>query len=293
MEIFSFRNGSLHFQDHNLRDILSQLYAPKSLLNIPPSNFVEEGWINFVHYFGASINIIVAFYTFMNFCYMVGALLFFVIDKLQLMKRYKIQQEKYPNAADYKKAMLNLFQNYILVIYPLIYFTYPLLSMLNFQMGLPLPTLFTWVWQMFFCIIVEDVVHYWLHRALHIPFLYKSIHKVHHHFAAPFGLVAAYAHPAEVIILGIPTFMGPLILRTHYFIFFSFILYRQIDAVVTHSGYDFPHPFDLLPFYGGTVSHDFHHKSFLFNYSSRFIFMDKLCGTYKESPSVGDKSKNI
>jgi len=149
-------------------------------------------------------------------------------------------------------------------------------------MSLPLPSLWTFTWNMAFCIFTEDVLHYWLHRFLHIPKWYKLIHKVHHTFSAPFGFTASYAHPLEVLILGIPTFAGPMIIQCHYFTFFCWIIFRQLDAVGTHSGYDLPHIFDLLPFFGGTLVHDFHHKNFIFNYSSRFTFMDKWFGTYKE-----------
>ena len=85
--------------------------------------------------------------------------------------------------------------------------------------------------------VVEDTVHYWSHRWLHTPKLYKFvpsfcsllsscsksltsfvtparnrwIHKVHHEYPAPFGLTAEYAHPLEVMILGSGTVGGPII----------------------------------------------------------------------------------
>ena len=49
------------------------------------------------------------------------------------------------------------------------------------------------------CLMIEDTWHYFLHRALHDKRIYKHIHKVHHHFQAPFGMVAEYAHPAETM----------------------------------------------------------------------------------------------
>jgi len=118
---------------------------------------------------------------------------------------------------------------------------------------------------------------------LHTPYFYKNIHKIHHYYSAPFGLAASYSHPLEVLILGLPTFLGPAILKTHYFTFFSWVLFRQLDAVSTHCGYDLPHPFNLLPYHGGAKDHDFHHKNFICNYSSRFVFMDKIFGTYRAS----------
>lgn len=286
MELLS-ANGSLQLED--VKHFVSQLYASKSVHTVAPTNIIEEWWLYLVQYFG-DFNMLLAAYMFMNVCYLLGAICFWFIDKMHLMEKYKIQHDKYATAVDYGKCIRNLVQNYILVVIPLIYVVYPLShSVMKFEMALPLPNISTFLFQLFLCTVIEDVAHYWLHRALHIPFLYKRIHKVHHTFAAPFGLTASYAHPVEVIILGIPTFLGPFILNTHYFTFFSFIIFRQMDAVMTHSGYDLPHPFDIFSFHGGTKMHDFHHRAFIWNYSSRFTFMDTWCGTYKEEPIVHKK----
>ena len=51
----------------------------------------------------------------------------------------------------------------------------------------------------FICLVIEDTWHYFLHRVLHDKRIYKYIHKVHHHFQSPFGMVAEYAHPAETL----------------------------------------------------------------------------------------------
>jgi len=224
-----------------------------------------------------------AFYVFMNTCYAIGGFSFWLCDRYKWLHAYKIQYQKYPNTPDYITCLMNLFQNYVLIIFPLIYASYPLFTSLGFTSGLPLPPLSTFILHFCFCLVVEDITHYLLHRLLHIPFLYKKIHKVHHQFAAPFGLAASYAHPIEVLVLGFATFLGPLLIRPHFFTFFFWVLYRQLDAVATHSGYDLPTPLNLIPFYGGTATHDYHHKSFIWNYSSRFIFMDLLFGTFKEA----------
>eukprot|EP01114_Cavostelium_apophysatum_P003140 TRINITY_DN1289_c0_g1_i1.p1 TRINITY_DN1289_c0_g1~~TRINITY_DN1289_c0_g1_i1.p1 ORF type:complete len:297 (+),score=47.82 TRINITY_DN1289_c0_g1_i1:104-994(+) len=275
----------------DVKQLVQQLYASKSVHTVPPTNIAEEWWLSFVLQFG-DFNCLLVFYMFMNFCYFIGGLLFWMIDRTQLLDRFKVQRDKYATNIDYWFCIKNLVQNYIFVIVPLIYAVYPLsTAFLGLPMALPLPGLASYLCQVFFCILVEDVGHYWLHRMLHIPFLYKRIHKVHHRYAAPFGLSASYAHPLEVIILGIPTFLGPFILQTHYIVFFSFILYRQLDAVATHSGYDLPHPLDILSFHGGIKMHDYHHKTFNCNYSSRFTYMDKFFGTYKEGTSSEETIK--
>jgi len=256
--------------------------------DIEPANLFEDAWQTLLTYTG-DLYLIVVFYCFMNTFYFLGGAFFWFCDRYQLLHNYKIQVEKYPDTTEYIRCALNLFQNYILVIFPIIFITFPLFRMLGFKTSLPFPDIQTFTLHFIFQVIVEDVAHYCLHRLLHTPWLYKNIHKVHHQFSTPFGLAAAYAHPAEVLILGFCTFLGALIIGPHMFTFLSWVLYRQLDAVGTHCGYDLPNIMNLVPFYGGTASHDYHHKSFIFNYSSRFTFMDHLCGTHKEPIHPGKK----
>lgn len=58
---------------------------------------------------------------------------------------------------------------------------------------------------------MEDAWHYFAHRGLHHKSIYKHIHKLHHEFSAPFGLAAEYAHPIEILVLGLGTVGGPLL----------------------------------------------------------------------------------
>lgn len=53
--------------------------------------------------------------------------------------------------------------------------------------------------QLLLCLIVEDTWHYFIHQALHHRSIYKYIHKVHHNYQAPFGMVAEFAHPLETM----------------------------------------------------------------------------------------------
>ena len=131
-------------------------------------------------------------------------------------------------------------------------------------------------------LIIEDIAQYIFHRALHYPYFYKWIHKEHHVNTAPFALAASHAHWMEILILGFCTFLGPLVWQSHLLSFFIWINVRQLDAVKTHCGWVFPYdPCHLVPGYGGTLFHDYHHKAFNHNYASRFIIIDYVLGTYK------------
>jgi len=147
------------------------------------------------------------------------------------------------------------------------------------------PSLLTFLAHMFLCWLGEDFFQYFFHRLLHVPWFYKNVHKLHHEFQTPFALAGSYSTPYELVFLSICTFMPALLLRPHFFTFLVWILARQMDAVLEHSGYYLWNPLHVLPYYGGIVFHDFHHTGFTTNFASRFTFLDRLFGTYKEPPS--------
>lgn len=82
--------------------------------------------------------------------------------------------------------------------------------------------------------------------------------------AAPNSLSGEYAHPAETLILGVGTIIGPLCLAHHITSVYIWIGIRLLQVVECHSGYDFPwSPRKFIPFWGGAEFHDFHHETFV------------------------------
>lgn len=199
--------------------------------------------------------------------------------------------KKFNGLTNYWICLKNIALNYIFVIVPLILTAYPLLYFLNIRYDLPFPSFLEVFIHNIIFLFGEDFFEYWGHRMLHHPYLYKRIHKLHHQFTTPFGLTASVAHPIETIILGMATFFPAFIVRPHLFTFYVWIQVRQIDAVITHCGYELPSILHFLPFYGGTKFHDYHHVSFNYNFASRFTFIDKWCGTYKEPPELSQNKK--
>lgn len=157
--------------------------------------------------------------------------------------------------------------------------------MIGIRTSLPLPSLMEIISQLFVYFLVEDFTNYWIHRFLHCKWGYEKIHKVHHEYTSPIAYAAPYVHWAEVLILGIPSFLGPAMVPGHMITFWLWIALRQIEAIETHSGYDFPWTFTkFIPFYGGADYHDYHHYvggQSQSNFASVFTYCDYIYGTDK------------
>jgi methylsterol monooxygenase len=114
-------------------------------------------------------------------------------------------------------------------------------------------------YQVLLFMLFEDFYHYWMHRLLHHGAWYKYIHKMHHEYAAPFGITAEYAHPLETLILGIGTIGGPILFVAatgdlHIITVLAWITVRLLQTVDAHSGYDFPWSLrHIFPMWGGKV----------------------------------------
>ncbi|KAJ3306529.1 C-4 sterol methyl oxidase [Kappamyces sp. JEL0829] len=209
---------------------------------------------------------------------------YYIADFIPSLQKYKLQ----PNASISSKVWWQCFRQMIL---EQMFLHFPL--MLNFtktvtDIGMdltgPLPSYAEIVPACLFFLVVEDFFGYWLHRALHWGPLYKYIHKVHHTYTAPFGLVAEYGHPAETLLLGIGFTTGPIVWTKtygmHAFTMVIWIAIRLITTIDTHCGYSFPFALSkYFPLWGGSSFHDFHHQHFVGNYGSSFRFWDWLMGT--------------
>lgn len=175
---------------------------------------------------------------------------------------------------------------------PQIWLFHPLAQFCGLSTTVPFPSLLTMAYQIAIFFVMEDTWHYWSHRALHTPKLYKMIHKIHHQYSAPFGLAAEYASPIEVLLLGFGTVVCPILWCAvthdlHILTMYTWIVLRLFQAIDAHSGYEFPwslHHF--LPFWAGADHHDVHHEKFIGNYSSSFRWWDLICGTESGSAAA-------
>ncbi|KAK2814213.1 C-4 sterol methyl oxidase [Arthroderma sp. PD_2] len=224
-----------------------------------------------------------------------------IIDRLPYFNRYKIQSvslaHKIPTLQEQWNCAKLVLLSHFTVELPQICnrLFHPMAQYCGLATTAPFPPLWKMAYQIAIFFVLEDTWHYFSHRAFHWGPLYKSVHKIHHQYSAPFGLAAEYASPIEVMALGFGTVICPILWCAltgdlHLLTMYIWIVFRLFQAIDAHSGYEFPwslHHF--LPFWAGADHHDVHHEKFVGNYASSFRWWDYLLDTEYDAAALQKK----
>ncbi|XP_041357077.1 fatty acid hydroxylase domain-containing protein 2-like [Gigantopelta aegis] len=242
-------------------------------------SFWQAQWENIYALFGKDDMAIGIWGTFIvtNLVFWLFNILLMVLDLTgwpAILKCYKIQPDKNNplSKADLLRVVYRVSFNSLCLSLPLMVIMYWMYKLRGCEFGGELPT-FHWVLlELTIFTMVEEVAFYYSHRLFHHPKLYKHIHKIHHEYTAPFGLVSVYAHPIEHVIANlVPPMLGPLIMGSHLATAWMWFSLALMSTTVSHCGYHFP----FLP---SPEAHDFHHHKFNQNYGVLGV-LDRLHGT--------------
>ena len=259
--------------------------------------YIEKLWASYYIYMNNDILATgLLFFITHELMYFGRCLPWFIIDKTPWFNRYKIQPTKIPTNQEQWECFKTVLKQHFLVEALPIWLFHPVCAKLGITYDVPFPNWKIQAIQIAIFFICEDFWHFVFHSLFHQGWFYKNIHKVHHKYVAPFGLAAEYAHPVEVMALGVGTVGFPILyayLATvytnmpplHLFTLTTWIVLRLFQAVDSHSGYDFPWSLNkFFPLWAGAAHHDEHHHYFIGNYASSFTLWDWLfqteCGTY-------------
>ncbi|KAH7102426.1 C4-methyl sterol oxidase [Auriculariales sp. MPI-PUGE-AT-0066] len=265
----------------------SRLYANQPDFSYGDLSWAEQRWVDWHSMFSdPAIATAVMSFLLHEFVYFGRCIPWMIIDAIPYFRQWKLQPAKVPTMAEQWYCIKQLLITHFTVQLPLIYLFHPTAKFFNMKTWeVPFPTWQTSVYQIIIFFFMEDAWHYFAHQALHWGPLYKHIHKIHHKYSAPFGLAAEYAHPVEILILGIGTVFGPVLYvsitrNLHIITMHIWICLRLFQAIDAHSGYDFPWSLhNWFPLWSGAEHHDYHHMAFTNNFSTSFRYLDYIFGT--------------
>lgn len=148
---------------------------------------------------------------------------------------------------------------------------------------------FVWFILMFFIIRFWQSFHfYWIHRLIHLPWLFKRVHSLHHRNVNVGPWSGLAMHPVEHWFY----YSGILIhfvLPSHpiHVIFHLFAL--NLGAVYSHSGFDKLLVRGKEIIKGGSFHHQLHHRYFECNYGSEEIPLDRWFHSFHDGTRAATK----
>jgi len=194
-----------------------------------------------------------------------------------IFKKFSIQKKPYVKGLFSKRMPLYLFNiTLLLTISGFGAFFFADFFNQEFSIG-------TIIFQVIFAFVIDDIFFYFYHRWLHEnKYMLKTVHSIHHRATKPFPLEYLYAHPIEWMLGMIGAFLGFAILfifmPVNIYAFWIFGGLRNLHEIHIHSDLELPVS-SKIPLLSKTKHHDDHHAKLTGNYSSTFMWMDRLFKT--------------
>jgi Delta7-sterol 5-desaturase len=142
-------------------------------------------------------------------------------------------------------------------------------------------------------LVLQETYYYWLHRWMHIPAVFKVVHKWHHDSQIASPWTAFSFHPIEGFIQAVFLPLLLLFLPLNVYVLVIMLVIMSFSSVINHLDIEiYPRWFSKLLFFKtiiGATHHSLHHKQYKYNYGLYFTWWDKWLDT--ESPVYDDLFK--
>jgi len=131
--------------------------------------------------------------------------------------------------------------------------------------------------------LIHDFYFYMTHRWLHIPWIYKRFHTIHHASLHPSPWASFSFHPVESLIEALPLPLITLFLPIHPLVLLIYLTVMTLSAIINHLGFEVlpvgsaTHPIGKW-FISGT-HHAGHHRFYKYNFGLFYTFWDHILGT--------------
>jgi len=127
-------------------------------------------------------------------------------------------------------------------------------------------------------ILFTDFCIYWIHRGLHHPRIYKTLHKPHHKWIMPTPYASHAFHPVDGFAQSVPYHLFPFIFPLQKLAYVALFAFINIWTVLIHDGEYVANS----PIINGAACHTMHHLYFNYNYGQFTTLWDRLGGSYRK-----------
>jgi len=127
-------------------------------------------------------------------------------------------------------------------------------------------------------LLFTDCGIYFAHRWLHLPSVYKHIHKPHHKWIMPTPYASHAFHPVDGFIQSIPIHLFPFVFPMQKWAYMGAFVVINIWTVIIHDGEFVANN----PIVNGAACHTTHHLYFNYNYGQYTTLWDRLGGSYRQ-----------
>ncbi|CAO3673672.1 unnamed protein product [Umbelopsis vinacea] len=119
---------------------------------------------------------------------------------------------------------------------------------------------------------------YWIHRGLHHPSVYKTIHKPHHKWIVPTPFASHAFHPLDGYVQSIPYHLFVYIIPMNKWLYIAMFIFVNCWTVMIHDG-NFLLRSSVI---NSSAHHSVHHLYFNYNYGQYFTLWDRFGGSHRQ-----------
>ena len=129
-----------------------------------------------------------------------------------------------------------------------------------------------------FFICFTDPLIYWIHRGLHHPKIYKTLHKPHHKWIMPTPYASHAFHPLDGFAQSVPYHLFPFFFPLQKYAYVGLFIFINIWTIFIHDGEYVANSYII----NGAACHTMHHLYFNYNYGQFTTLWDRLGGSYRQ-----------